>query len=107
WFDGSKPVAMSDDGRVLLFNEVGDATGGEGAHYLRKTDGSPAVNLGPGQALDLSPDGKWALVRQSESPKTLVLQPSGTGTSLSIDLGAVESVGGAAFFPDGKHLLVN
>ena len=106
WFDGSRPVALSDDGRLLLFNETGDAAGGEGAHYLRKTDGSAAVNLGPGQALDLSADGKWVLVRPSDSPKTLVLQPTGTGASISIDLGAFESVGRAQFFPDGKRLLV-
>ena len=105
WFDGSRPVAISDDGRLLLFNETGDATG-EGAHYLRKTDGSPAVNLGAGEALDLSCDGNWVLVRQSESPNTLILQPAGTGQSISIDLSTFESVGDAAFFPDGKHLLV-
>ena len=106
WFDGSRPVALSDDGRLLLFNEVGDATT-EGAHYLRETDGSPAVNLGSGEALDLSPDGKWVLARQSESPKTLVLQPSGTGPSIPIDLGSFESVNHAVFFPDGKHLLLD
>jgi Tol biopolymer transport system component len=106
WFDGSRAVALSDDGRLLLFNETGDAAGGEGAHYLRKTDGSPAVNLGTGQALDLSSDGKWVLVRPSESPNALVLQPTGTGASVTIDLGAFEPGGGAAFFPDGKHLLV-
>ncbi len=106
WFDGSRPVGLSDDGRLLLFNEIGDAAGGGGAHYLRKTDGSPAVNLGPGLASELSSDGKWVLLG-SDSPKTVVLQPTGTGASISIDLGAFEFVRMVAFFPDGKHLLVS
>ena len=46
--------ALSDDGRLLLFNEFGDAAGRAGAYYLRKTDGSPAVKLGEGAGLDLS-----------------------------------------------------
>ena len=106
WFDGSSPVALSDDGRLLLFNEFGGTAREGTAHYLRETDGSPAVNLGAGEAFDLSSDGKWALARAADSPKTLVLQPTGTGASISIDLSAFESVAGAAFFPDGKRLLV-
>ncbi len=107
WFDGSEPVGLSDDGRLLLLSETGDAAGRAGAHYLRKTDGSPAVKLGEGAALDLSSDGKWVLARPTDSPKKLVLQPTGPGASISIDLGGLESVGSAVFFPDGKHLLVS
>jgi hypothetical protein len=106
WFDGSRLVSMSDDGRLLLFNEFGDAAGAIGAHYLRKTDGSPAVNLGAGAASDISPDGKWVLVRPPDSPKAIVLQPTGPGAPISIDLGHFESVGNTSFFPDGKRLLL-
>ena len=54
WFDGAVLAALSPDGRTVLFTDRGGV-------YLRRTDGSPAVRLGPGTALDLSPDGKWAL----------------------------------------------
>jgi Tol biopolymer transport system component len=107
WFDGSQPVGLSDDGRLLLFGEFGDAAGRAGAYYLRKTDGSPAVKLGEGEGLDLSSDGKWVLARPADSPKSLVLQPTGPGASISIDLGGLESAAGAVLFPDGKHLLVS
>ncbi len=107
WFDGSRLVSLSDDGKLILFNELGDAAGAIGAHYLRKTDGSPAVNLGPGAASDLSADGKWALVRPADSPNAIVLQPTGTGAPISIDLSLFESVGNTSFFPDGKRLLVS
>ena len=106
WFDGSLLVGLSDDGRLLLFSEFGDAAGRAGAHYLRKTDGSPAVKLGDGEALDLSSDGKWVLARPADTSKSLVLQPTGPGASISIDLGSLESVASAVIFPDGKRLLV-
>ena len=54
------------------------ATGPTQPFYLRGTDGSPAVKLGEGDAQDLSPDGKWVLVRQADATK-LALVPAGTG----------------------------
>jgi len=49
------------------------------AVYLRKTDGSPAVLLGEGGAVALSPDGKWAIVQPQGSPTQLKLLPTGAG----------------------------
>ncbi len=106
WFDGSHPVGLSDDGLALLINESGDAAGRTGAYYLRKTDGSPAVKLGQGEALGLSADGKWVLARHSDSRTNLVLQPTGTGTPIAVDESSFESVGDATLFPDGKRLLL-
>ena len=41
------------------------------AVYIRKTDGSPAVLLGEGGAVSLSPDGKWAIAQSPESPSSI------------------------------------
>ncbi len=106
WFDRSILIGLSDDGLSVLINEFGDASGVDGAYYLRKTDGSPAVKLGEGAALDLSADGKWALARKTDSEKHFVLTPTGTGTSLAIDESGFENLGGIALFPDGKRLLL-
>ncbi len=106
WFDGSLPAGLSEDGRTLLVNEVGDAAGRTGAYYLRRTDGSPAVKLGEGRAIELSADGKWVLARAPDSDRNLVLQPTGTGTASMIDESAFESVGRATIFPGGKKLLL-
>jgi Tol biopolymer transport system component len=105
WFDRSALVGLSDDGRIALLNEFGDAAGINGAHYLRKTDGSPAVKLGEGSAMDLSADGKWVLARKPGSETAMVLTPTGTGAPVVIDA-SFESHGGAVFFPDGKRLLI-
>jgi eukaryotic-like serine/threonine-protein kinase len=100
WFDGAMLAALSPDGRTLLFSDRGGV-------YLRRTDGSPAVRLGPGRALDLSPDGKWALACP-EPADGLVLLPTGAGETRSVRLDGLESYAlGGGFFPDGRHLYVN
>ena len=64
WHDFSQLSDISRDGKALLFSEAGDATrsGEDYVTYLRGTDGSAAVRLGPGFPLEISPDGKWAMV---------------------------------------------
>ncbi|HEX6906463.1 MAG TPA: hypothetical protein VF154_07655 [Terriglobales bacterium] len=47
--------------------------------YVRKTDGSPAVLLGEGAAVALSPDGKWVVAQSPGSPAQLRLLPTGVG----------------------------
>ncbi|HYN44249.1 MAG TPA: protein kinase, partial [Thermoanaerobaculia bacterium] len=59
WLDWSFPTALSDDGRIVLFEEQN--LGAEYGLFLRRTDGTPPVRLGDGRALALSPDGKWVL----------------------------------------------
>src|SRR5438445_494758 len=63
WLDVTYTRGMSDDGRTVLLGEGGFGGGANGSIYLRKTDGSPAIRLGDGYPISLSPDGKWALTR--------------------------------------------
>ena len=106
WFDQSAVVGLSDDGRLVLLNEAGDAVGAAAAHYIRKTDGSPAVKLGEGLALALSPDGKWVVARQPEAKTTLLFTPTGPGSPTVIEEPAFESINAVAVFPDDKRLLI-
>ena len=103
WFDLSGPAGLSADGKILLINEYGEAGR---AYYLRKTDGSPAVRLGEGQALALSADGQWVLARSPVSAKNLVLTPTGTGAPVTLEEPDFERVETATLFPDGKRLLL-
>src|SRR5207344_2120953 len=87
WLDYSYPAALSADGKTLLFDEEGGGgslayskSGGLSyAVYLRKTDGSPAVLLGEGGAMALSPDGKLALAQTQDSPSQLRMLATGAG----------------------------
>jgi eukaryotic-like serine/threonine-protein kinase len=107
WHDYSALSDISRDGKSILFAEGGDATrsGEDYVTYLRGTDGSPAVRLGPGVPLELSPDGKWALVLGStRAPSQLVLLPTGTGEARQITHDAIHHQG-AAWTPDGKGIV--
>jgi Tol biopolymer transport system component len=97
WFDVSSLADLSADGRTLLFFDRGGA-------YVRRTDGSPAVRLGPGRPTALSPDGEWALTAPSDGGRELTLLPTGPGEVKTIDTGEVEPIS-AAFLPDGSGIL--
>jgi eukaryotic-like serine/threonine-protein kinase len=105
WLDFSESVALSDDGRDLLFVEGGAGAGATGGSYMRKTDGSnAAVRLADGwiRRQALSPDRK--LVAQIVDG-AINLVPVGAGESRTIrdkDMRYIRPM----WFPDGKRLLL-
>ena len=107
WFDWSFPIALSQDGRLLLFEE--QTRGGENGYavYTRKTDGSPAVRLGEGYTLALSPDAKWALaVSNPFSDPQLTLMPVGSGQPRALPRDTIAFQAWGSWLPDGKRILV-
>jgi Tol biopolymer transport system component len=73
--------------------------------FLRDTDGSPPARIGEGNAVALSPDGKWAVTKPAKGgPLSLV--PTGAGEARQFTHDSV-SYGGARFLPDGKRLLAS
>ena len=102
WLDWSFPTALSADGKLVLFDEQNLPAY---QAYLRKMDGSPAVLLGKYHSIDLSPDGKWALVADAEQ-RQLMLLPTGAGQARSIAGGTV-IYQGCAFFPDGRRIVAS
>jgi eukaryotic-like serine/threonine-protein kinase len=112
WLDYSYPAGVSDDGKTLLFDEEGGGgslayskSGGLSyAVYIRKTDGSPAVLLGEGGAMALSPDGKWVIAQTQDSPSQLRLLTTGAGEARDLTKDNVNHTW-ARWFPDGKRIL--
>ncbi|HTD51706.1 MAG TPA: protein kinase [Thermoanaerobaculia bacterium] len=105
WFDYSAYPDLSSDGKTLLFVEGGEGGGGPlFSTYLRPTDGSPAVRLGEGAPLALSPDGKRALSLAS-SPARLLLHPTRAGQTRELLHEGLTYHPFAAWFPDGKRIL--
>ena len=72
--------------------------------YIRKTDGSPAVLLGEGGAVSLSPDGKWAIAQTQESPSQFKLLPTRAGEPRDLTKDNINH-SWAHWFPDGKRIL--
>jgi serine/threonine protein kinase len=103
WLSNSVPADLSNDGQTLLITEQANVLFGL---YVRKTDGSPAVLLGPGMGLALSPDKKW-VVSRSGSVRELVLYPTGPGQPKHIALNAVRGEDFGRWFPDSNRILFN
>jgi eukaryotic-like serine/threonine-protein kinase len=102
WHDESQVRDISRDGRSILFSESGDATRQDYDAYLRKADGSsPAVHLGVGLPLSLSPDGRWVIANPAGAPARLTLLPTGPGEPKPLAADEIHHVG-ASWLPDGK-----
>jgi len=105
WLDFSYLRALSGDGKTILFEEEGSTTQGYMA-YIRNVDGSPAVALGPGYALALSRDKRWALTqRLTEPTQAIWLVPVGAGEARRISPPTLEPLIAANFLSDGKRVL--
>lgn len=105
WLDSSLMYDISNDAKSLVFVELSSGQGRNSAIYLRKTDGSPAIQLGYGNRPSLSPDGKWvACIHHDAGRSTLMLLPTGPGESKfpkieGMHFDVVE------WFPDNEHVL--
>ncbi len=103
WFDSPISPALSDDGSLVAFTEAGAAGGTEVVAYFRKTDGSPAVRLGPGYAQALSSDGKLVLAVAGAGDQLLVYA-TGVGETVRIERGGIQHYHLAGWSPDSKRL---
>ena len=108
WFDWSFPRYLSEDGKLLVFEEQGAGGGVNYTVFIRNTDGSPAIKLGEGFAGDLSPDGKYALSQLPSQPGAIILLPTGAGESRKISNPgyAFQSIG-TKWFQDNKRLVIS
>jgi eukaryotic-like serine/threonine-protein kinase len=104
WLDQGVLSDLSPDGKTILIDYTGEGSGTNGATFLRKTDGSPAVRLGDGMGARLSPDGKRALAVRFTPPQ-IVLLPTGAGEERVLERGPIEQYAwGAIWVPDGKRV---
>src|SRR5216684_1999627 len=104
WLDWSVPNDLSADGKAVLFSEAGEGGGPKYAVYLRKTDGSPAVRLGEGTGVALSPDGKWAAAHPNSTPAPLVLLPTGVGETKPLTQDSINHLR-VRWLSDGKRFV--
>jgi Tol biopolymer transport system component len=104
FLDYSFAADMSADGKLLLFDEEGEAGGANYTVYLRKSDHSPVVRLGEGNALALAPDGKWAVSILPLPNSPIRLLPTGTGEPRELALPGLSAEQAAAFV-DAKRIL--
>jgi eukaryotic-like serine/threonine-protein kinase len=105
FLDYSFAADISSDAQTLLFDEEGEAGGANYSVHVRHADQSPVVRLGEGNALALSPDGKWALSMMPAANSPFTLLPTGTGERKEIPTVGVSAEQAATWLPDSKSIL--
>jgi serine/threonine protein kinase/Tol biopolymer transport system component len=107
WLDGSMAWDISSDGTTVILEESWEGGGADRSIYLRTTDGGPAVRLGDGVPLALSPDKQWVL-STTVAADELVLLPTGVGQPRTLPRGNLASYfPSARWLPDGRRFLVS
>jgi eukaryotic-like serine/threonine-protein kinase len=103
WMYGSVVSDLSPDGETLIFNETlfRDESGAPSVFRWR-LDGSPAIRLGLGSGVSLSPDGKWVL---SLLHAQWILLPTGPGVMKTLSPGTVGRIQTGAWLPDGQRIV--
>jgi predicted Ser/Thr protein kinase/dipeptidyl aminopeptidase/acylaminoacyl peptidase len=105
FLDYSFAADLSPDARMLLFDEEGEAGGANYTVYVRKSDRSPVVRLGEGNAMALSPDTKWALSILPAPNSPFRLLPTGTGEHPELPQSGISLEQAATWFPDSRQIL--
>ena len=97
----SIPADVDEARRTVLFETLSYGI------YLRGLDRSPAVRLGEGIPVGLSPDAKQVLAIVPGVPSELVLLPAGAGETRRLPRGKLAFHDYAAWLPDGRSVVVS
>jgi len=104
WLDATVIADFSRDGRLVLMTEDGVGGGPNETAYLRDSDGAPAVRLGAGRALSLSPDTRFATVKPRRDSTHVEIVPTGAGETSHVSIPGT-SVTDARWLPNGAELV--
>jgi dipeptidyl aminopeptidase/acylaminoacyl peptidase len=102
WLGISDLYDLSGEGKTLLV--TGFELSDEYTSFARGTDGSPALKLGSGLSMALSPDGSTALAMSPKDETRLSLLSAGAGEARA--LAGPPGTEAALFTPDGKAVLL-
>lgn len=106
WVDMAWGQSLSNDAKWMVFSTQEPGATTNYSIFLRKTDGSPAVKLGEGDGMGISPDDKWVVSNLVAANQSILLLPMGAGEAQTIRSGRIRfHVDPPLFFPDNKRFL--
>lgn len=104
WLDFAVLRDLSRDGKTVLFEEEGSQAANY-AVFVRDVDNSPAVALGEGLAVALTPDKRWVLSQRLTGERELRLLPVGTGEARRLSPPNLSPVNFGTFLSDGQRVI--
>ncbi|NUN01965.1 MAG: protein kinase [Bryobacteraceae bacterium] len=105
WLGSSFPGDLSQDGKLLLFSQYGQAGGRSYGLYLRNLGEPAPVRLGEGDAMSLSPDGRYALALQYTEPQRLALFDFQSPEPQLMLPAGLNYQTAAQWFPDSRRII--
>ncbi len=107
WLNSVRINDLSSDGKTFVFTHFGQSSGTNYHVYLRKTDGTSAIQLGDGFGGGFSPDGRWVSSVLS-SPPQIILLPAGAGQTKRLESFGIEQFSySTSWLSDGKSIVFN
>src|SRR5436309_2194927 len=82
--------ALSDDGQTVAFSEEGPVGPSGYLVFVRRLDGTAAVEIGEGQAMGITPDGKAVVALVPGEPTKIRVLPTGAGETRTLDVAPVQ-----------------
>jgi len=104
WLDWSRAVAMSADGKSILFDESGSGGGADYVVFIEHAGSDTPKRIGEGRAMDLSSDGRWALAQDAHDETKLMLISADGATHQPVQGDGIE-YRWAKFLPGARDIL--
>jgi DNA-binding winged helix-turn-helix (wHTH) protein len=103
-FDWSRAAAISADGDSVLFDESGEGGGKGYSVYLFHVRTRAFDRIGDGRAMDLSPDGRWAITQPADTTARLDLVSADGVHRFTLSRQSIQYVW-AKFLPTSDEIL--
>jgi hypothetical protein len=98
--------AISADGKAVAFSESGHGIPDDYLVFFRRLDGSPAVELGEGGAIGMTPNGKYVVALVPSQPTKIRILPTGAGETHTFDIAPVQvDRAFVSWMPDAKEFV--
>lgn len=97
---------VSSDGKTVAFTESGPGAPDDYLVFFRRLESPAAVELGEGDILGMTPDGKYVVALVPSQPTKLRILPTGAGEARTFDTAPVQvGPGTVSWMPGGKEFV--